>query len=95
MISNVLDVKTKQPLAKGQTKHIITIDNLKIGLVGLVELEWIETLSTIGYEDVIYESFVNAGIRLAKELKQIEVKYLLNKKTYLKFFKFILLRNVI
>lgn len=74
MISNVLDVRTKKPLADGQIKTIINVGGIKIGLVGLVELEWIETLSTLGYEDVIYESFVTAGIRLAKELKQIDVK---------------------
>ena len=60
-------------MAKAESKHIIEIANLKIGLIGLVEREWIETLSTIGYEDVIYESFVTVGSKLAKELKTIDV----------------------
>ena len=48
-------------------------------MIGLVEQEWIETLSSIKNEDIIYESFVAAGQRLADELIQIDVNYLLIK----------------
>jgi 5'-nucleotidase len=73
MISNCLDINTKQPLADAKLKHILQVDNLKIGLIGLVEQEWIETLSTIGYDDLIYQSFVDTGKRLANELKANDV----------------------
>jgi len=56
-------------------------DKINIGLIGLVEKEWIETLSSIKNEDFIYESFVTAGQRLANELIEIDVNIY-----YFKFF---------
>ena len=75
-MTNCLDIKTKQPFANAKLKYILQVNNLKIGLMGLVEQEWIETLSTIGVDDLIYESFVLAGKRLANELKNIDVLYI-------------------
>ena len=45
----------------------------KIGLIGLVEEEWIATLSTINFDDIIYESFIEMGKKLAIDLKTKEV----------------------
>lgn len=45
----------------------------KIGLIGLVEEEWIATLSTINFDDIIYESFIETGKKLAIDLKTKEV----------------------
>ena len=45
----------------------------KIGIIGLVEEEWITTLSTISKDDIIYEPYVEAGIRLSNDLKLNEV----------------------
>ena len=73
LMSNVLDLKTKQPLANSHREHILTVNKFKIGVIGLVEKEWIETLSTIGLEDLIYEPFELAGKRLAKYLKEEKV----------------------
>lgn len=42
-------------------------------MIGLIEQEWIETLSTLDFDDVIYESFIETGTRLAKELREINV----------------------
>ena len=36
----------------------------------MVEAEWISTLSTISSDDIIYESYVESGKKLAKELKE-------------------------
>ena len=46
---------------------------VQVGVVGLIEQEWIETLSTIDFEDVIYESFVEVGATLANELRVNDV----------------------
>ena len=43
-------------------------------MIGLVEEEWMATLSTINFDDIIYESYVYAGKRLANELKQNDVR---------------------
>lgn len=42
----------------------------QIGLIGLVEEEWLATLATIDPEDVEYKDFVTEGRRLARFLKQ-------------------------
>ena len=38
--------------------------------MGLVEEEWIDTLSTIDPEDIIFEDFVEVGNKLAAELRE-------------------------
>ena len=38
--------------------------------IGLVEKEWLDTLSTINPEEVTYTDFVDAGTMLARELKE-------------------------
>jgi 5'-nucleotidase len=47
--------------------------NLKIGIMGLVEQEWIATLSTINFDDIIYESYVDCGKRIAEDLRTKDV----------------------
>jgi len=46
---------------------------LKIGIIGLGEPEWLETLTTIDYHDVIYEPFIDVGRELAHELRTVDV----------------------
>jgi len=43
---------------------------VEIGLVGLVEEEWIVTLSAVDPDDVRYLDLVEEGRRLAQGLKQ-------------------------
>ena len=43
--------------------------NLQVGLIGLVEQEWIDTLATVDPEDIIFHNFVEAGNQLAAELR--------------------------
>lgn len=45
---------------------------LQIGLVGLVEEEWLATLATIDQEDVTYLDFVSEGRKLARQLREKE-----------------------
>eukprot|EP00434_Breviolum_minutum_P015355 symbB.v1.2.013532.t1/scaffold961.1/size148688/4 len=42
----------------------------KVGLIGLVEKEWLVTLATINPSEVEYEDFVPCARRLAKQLKE-------------------------
>jgi len=58
-------------------KHIITWHGKKLGFVGLVEEEWIETLSTLDPEDVEYVDYVMEGRRLAQELQAEGVDYVI------------------
>merc|ERR1719189_2548352 len=69
LMSNVIDNETGRPLADGKVSHIIDWCGRKIGLIGLVEKEWLDTLSTINPEEVTYTDYVESGNALAKELR--------------------------
>lgn len=69
LLSNVLDSKTNEPLAGAQRSLILEWQGLKIGLLGLVEYEWLLTIPSIDCrKDIIYLDFVQEGRRLAQEL---------------------------
>ncbi|CAF0987732.1 unnamed protein product [Brachionus calyciflorus] len=72
LISNVVDAETNKPIAIAESKHIIHFKGIKIGVIGLVEQEWMETLSTIDFDEIIYEDFVLVGKRLANELRNVD-----------------------
>lgn len=69
LMSNVIDNETKRPLAEGAVTHTIEWGGKKIGLIGLVEFEWMATLATIDPDDITYLDFVQEGRKLAKQLK--------------------------
>lgn len=72
LMSNVLDVETNRALADGKLYHIIIKKGIKLGIIGLVEEEWLATLATLDQEDVTYLDFVSEGKKLAKMLKEKE-----------------------
>jgi len=47
--------------------------SVQIGLIGLVEEEWIATLTTVDPDDVRFLDFVEVGQRLAQELKSLVI----------------------
>lgn len=69
LLSNVKDNLTDEPLAEGQLQHVIQTKGIKIGLMGLVEHEWIDTLATLDPEDVTFEDYVEKGKELSRTLK--------------------------
>lgn len=70
LISNVRDKRTGQPLAGGIASRILDFHGRRIGLMGLVEREWLVTLAKVEPEDIDYEDFCPCARRLAKELKE-------------------------
>jgi 5'-nucleotidase len=68
--SNCYEVETQTLLANGEPFHIIERNGVKVGLVGLVEEDWVSTLSTVEAEDVHVKDFCVEGRRLAIELKE-------------------------
>jgi 5'-nucleotidase len=44
-------------------------EGVKIGLMGLAEGDWVDTLSAVEPEDVTYLDFVEEGRGLAKKLR--------------------------
>ncbi|XP_064466748.1 snake venom 5'-nucleotidase-like isoform X2 [Ornithodoros turicata] len=69
LISNVVDNETGKLLANGEEYQIMERSGKKIGLIGLVEEEWLATLATIDPSEVDYKDFVTEGRRLAHLLK--------------------------
>jgi len=70
LISNCTDKATGRPLANGMVTRMLEISGRKIGLLGLVEREWLVTLATLDPKDVEYEDFCPCARRLAKQLKE-------------------------
>ena len=68
LISNVVDNETGRPLGGGKITHFILHNNIRVGLIGLVEKEWLETLATIDTKEVTFIDYAKAGNKLADEL---------------------------
>lgn len=69
LMSNVVDNETGRPLGGGKISHYIFHNRMSIGLIGLVEREWLETLATVDPTEVTYIDYVEAGNKLAAELR--------------------------
>lgn len=67
-MSNVVDNETGRPLGGGKITHIIVHNDIRVGLIGLVEKEWLDTLPTIDPKEVTYIDYAKAGNQLADEL---------------------------
>ncbi|CAE8582482.1 unnamed protein product, partial [Polarella glacialis] len=70
LISNVTDKATGRPLANGIVTRMMDYHGRKVGLIGLVEKEWLVTLATIDPDEVDYEDFCPCARRLARQLKE-------------------------
>ncbi|KAJ9057065.1 hypothetical protein DSO57_1026095 [Entomophthora muscae] len=57
------------PLAKAKRYYILNRGNLKIGVIGLVEKEWLLTIASLP-PDYHYMDFVQVGTTLSKELRE-------------------------
>jgi len=83
LCSNLRDVKTGEILAKtvnanGEATGITKLirywntdqgELIKVGLLGLVEFEWLETLNMISLDELDYEDYVEVANVLVKELQ--------------------------
>uniref|UniRef100_H2YPK8 5'-Nucleotidase C-terminal domain-containing protein n=1 Tax=Ciona savignyi TaxID=51511 RepID=H2YPK8_CIOSA len=70
LLGNVIDKLTQRNLGDGLSKLIIERKNgIKIGLLGLVEEEWLDTLATVNKSDLDFQDYVDRGRELAAELR--------------------------
>ncbi|XP_012639516.1 snake venom 5'-nucleotidase-like [Microcebus murinus] len=69
-LSNVYDRFTSEPLGHGAVKKIVSWNNIKIGLMGLVEEDWLDTLATVNKSHVNYKDYVEVANKIAVELKE-------------------------
>lgn len=56
-------------MGNGKIFHIIERNRIKIGLIGIVEKEWLSTLATLASDDLIFLDYVEEGRKLAKQLR--------------------------
>ncbi|XP_053156537.1 snake venom 5'-nucleotidase-like isoform X2 [Hemicordylus capensis] len=68
-LSNVQDKFTSEPLGHGTIKNMVTWNNMNIGLMGLVEEDWLDTLATIKKSNLHYVDYVKVANQLSVELK--------------------------
>ncbi|KAM6156520.1 LOW QUALITY PROTEIN: mannosylglucosyl-3-phosphoglycerate phosphatase-like [Erethizon dorsatum] len=69
-LSNVYDRFTSEPLGHGVVKKVVNWNNIKIGLMGLVEEDWLDTLATVSKSNVNYKDYVEVANEIAVELKK-------------------------
>lgn len=69
LISNVTRKIDGKPVAGGVVSKLVEWEGIKIGFIGLVEQEWLETLSTVNEKELDYEDFVTAAKRLEPQLR--------------------------
>lgn len=77
LLSNVIDNETGEPLAEGKLTHMIEWCGVKFGFIGLVEEEWLATLSTIEPEDITYIDYVEQGRQFSKQLRDEGAEYVI------------------
>jgi len=77
LLSNVYDILTGEPLADAQVTCMLDWQGKKIGLMGLVEVDWLATLSTVDPDDVEFLDYVEEGKKLCKELRSQGADYII------------------
>ncbi|XP_071958533.1 uncharacterized protein [Antedon mediterranea] len=77
LLSNVIDNFTGRPLADGVVSEILYWRGTKLGLMGLVEEEWLVTLATIDRENLTYIDFVTKAKELCIELKEQGAEFII------------------
>ncbi|KAJ1657770.1 hypothetical protein IWQ61_002871 [Dispira simplex] len=68
LLSNVVDCETGQPVARAQRWHLVEHQGLKIGFIGIVESEWLETLPSLP-ATFQYQDFVESARELSDYLR--------------------------
>lgn len=72
LLTNVFDSQTNEPLADALDHIIIEHEGVKIGLIGLAEVEWLDAVVSIEEDDYIFEDFVKSGRKWLKKLREEE-----------------------
>jgi 5'-nucleotidase len=71
LMSNVKYLPDGQNLAGGETYVVVERGGRRLGFIGLVEMEWMTTLSTVEESDIEFEDFVACARRLAPMLRDV------------------------
>ena len=63
LISNCVDKSTRKPLGNGLVTHTFNWAGRRVGLMGLIEREWLVTLGTINLDEVQNQNSKNNSCR--------------------------------
>ncbi|KAL1465097.1 hypothetical protein WDU94_004691 [Cyamophila willieti] len=77
LMSNVIDNETGRPLGEGKISHAIQWGGKKVGLMGLVEQEWLETLASVDPEEITYLDYCEVGHKLGAQLRNEGCDYVI------------------
>lgn len=77
LLSNVFDSEKGEPLANAATYRLFEWQGTRVGIIGLVEFEWLKTLATIDVEDVEYRDFVTEANKLSALLRSKEAELII------------------
>jgi 5'-nucleotidase len=77
LLSNVYDKATGQPFANSPTTHTIVHEGIKIGFVGLVESDWLDTLGAVDPSTIEYRDMFKVGSELATKLREEGCAYIM------------------
>nr|CAD7195994.1 unnamed protein product [Timema douglasi] len=77
LMSNVIDQETGRPLGDGRITHVVDWSGKRIGLIGLVEQEWLDTLATINPDEVTFLDYIEVGRKLGAQLKEEGCDYVI------------------
>ncbi|GLC44357.1 hypothetical protein PLESTB_000478100 [Pleodorina starrii] len=69
LMANVLERGADVPYGGADKTWMKDWNGIKVGIVGLVEEEWLETLGAVDTADMDYKDFIQVGRQLAAELK--------------------------
>lgn len=69
LCSNIFDRETSKPFLDFKTYVVVNMGDVKVGILGLVEKEWVCSLSAVSYDDVRFEDFITISRLFAQTLK--------------------------
>ena len=69
-MSNAWDRSTGEPFGQCARTAVLERHGWRVGLIGLIEYEWLETLSTVPVKQVRWEDYVTVGRELAVQLRE-------------------------
>ncbi|CAD7703210.1 unnamed protein product [Ostreobium quekettii] len=70
LVANILDKDTGEPIGGMGRVWMVETSGVKVGVVGLVEHEWLATLATVDEGDLHYIDFISEGAKQAAHLRE-------------------------
>lgn len=70
LLSNVISKRTQRPLGECASSLLFDWEGVKVGMLGLVERDWMCALGSVEEDSIEFEEYVDACKRIAPELRR-------------------------